>query len=343
MTTLTLASPHADRSVRWPLLAWVAWRRYRTTLIATSGTLGVIALYLFINGHQIYADYNAWRSCTPHSSAACDFQLSNFRNKYGSTGIFGFIQVLAPGLIGAFAGAPLVARELETRTYQYAWTQGVGRTRWTLAVLTPPLIGTAAIAAAFGELVAWRNQPLVDTGIGTRMDGSLFPAVPPAAIGWSLAGFAIGVLTGLLWRRVLPALATTVVAWFGLATLASLGLRKHYLTPLVTDQLQVNSTSLTVSTWWTKGSHTVGTSQLNQVLQTAGLPGFNDNTGVKAAPGNAPIDPVHYLIQQGYTQWTSYQPSSRYWPFEWIELGWLTFLAAVLLSVAILFIRKRQS
>jgi hypothetical protein len=29
------------------------------------------------------------------------------------------------------------------------------------------------------------------------------------------------------------------------------------------------------------------------------------------------------LGQHGYTQWTSYQPASRFWPFQWIEGGWL--------------------
>ena len=158
MTAIALTSPRAPRPVAWQKLTWVAWRRYRTTLVATAGTLGLVALYLFINGHQIHSDYNAWRACTPRNSAACTFQLNNFQNKYGSTGLFGFIQVLSPGLVGAFAGSPLLARELEARTYQYAWTQGVGRTRWTLAILTPALIGTAVLSAAFGQLVSPRNQ-----------------------------------------------------------------------------------------------------------------------------------------------------------------------------------------
>ncbi len=40
-----------------------------------------------------------------------------------------------PALIGAFLGAPVLARELETGTFRYAWTQGFGRWRWTLAKL----------------------------------------------------------------------------------------------------------------------------------------------------------------------------------------------------------------
>lgn len=345
MTTLALAPAQTARAVAWPRLAWVAWRRYRPTLVATAGVLGLVAVYLFVNGYQIHSDYNAWRSCAPRNSAACNFRLENFQNKYGSTGLFGFIQVLAPGLVGAFAGAPLLARELESGTFRYAWTQGAGRMRWMVAVLTPGIVGTTVIAAAFGALVAWRNQPLVATGIGSRMDGSLFPAVPPAAIAWSLLGFALGVLAGLLWRRVVPALVTTFVLWFGMATLASLGLRKHYLAPLTTTSLQLNSADLTVSVWWTKAGRTVGDSQLNRVLQSAGIQGFTANGAqrVQAAPGSGAVDPVHYLIQHGYVQNTSYQPAGRYWTFEWIEFGWLAFVAAVLIAATVLLLRRRPT
>src|SRR6202140_4338765 len=30
---------------------------------------------------------------------------------------------------------------------------------------------------------------------------------------------------------------------------------------------------------------------------------------------------VGYLTKHGYTHWTSYQPGSRFWPFQWIEGG----------------------
>jgi hypothetical protein len=37
-----------------------------------------------------------------------------------------FLIQVAPALIGAFAGAPVLARELETGTFRYTWTQGFG-------------------------------------------------------------------------------------------------------------------------------------------------------------------------------------------------------------------------
>jgi LPXTG-motif cell wall-anchored protein len=40
---------------------------------------------------------------------------------------------------------------------------------------------------------------------------------------------------------------------------------------------------------------------------------------------------------------TSYQPDSRYWPFQWIETGWLTALALLLLGATLWLLRRRQA
>jgi hypothetical protein len=52
----------------------------------------------------------------------------------------------APVLLAMFAGPPVVARELENSTYRYAWTQGVGRVRWTVAKLA--ILGALVTIAA---------------------------------------------------------------------------------------------------------------------------------------------------------------------------------------------------
>jgi hypothetical protein len=42
-----------------------------------------------------------------------------------------------------------------------------------------------------------------------------------------------------------------------------------------------------------------------------------------------------YLVQHGYTLWTSYQPGSRFWPFQWIESGWLLALSVLLIAATV--------
>ncbi|HXL87925.1 MAG TPA: hypothetical protein VN969_02900 [Streptosporangiaceae bacterium] len=60
-----------------------------------------------------------------------------------------------PALLAMFAGPPVLARELETGTYRYAWTQGIGRVRWTVTKLA--LLGSAIAVAVLviTQLSAW--------------------------------------------------------------------------------------------------------------------------------------------------------------------------------------------
>jgi hypothetical protein len=49
------------------------------------------------------------------------------------------------------------------------------------------------------------------------------------------------------------------------------------------------------------------------------------------------------LAPHGYAQWTSFQPASRFWPFQWIEGGWLLLLAALLIAVTIWLVHRRAA
>jgi len=49
------------------------------------------------------------------------------------------------------------------------------------------------------------------------------------------------------------------------------------------------------------------------------------------------------LAQHGYTTWTSYQPASRFWPFQWIEGGWLLALSVLLIAATIWLARRRAA
>ena len=205
-------------------------------LIATVGALAMLALYLVIDGEQMRSSYHAFTSCRPVDTAACQYKFQVFHDDYGSTGFIGVMLTFLPSIIGSFAGAPLLARELETGTFRYAWTQSAGRMRWAAAVLVSGAVGVATVTAAFGALVTWHNQPLRNSGITPRLHTTVFPETGVAAAGWALIGFALGVLAGLLWRRVVPAIVTAFAACFGLAFLAAT-YRLHYVTPLTTTSL----------------------------------------------------------------------------------------------------------
>jgi hypothetical protein len=49
------------------------------------------------------------------------------------------------------------------------------------------------------------------------------------------------------------------------------------------------------------------------------------------------------LVQHGYTQWTRYQPASRFWAFPVDRRGWLLALSVVLLGVTVWLARRRAT
>ncbi len=342
--SVAVVPPQQGRPIRWRRLAWVSWRRQRTTVLTTLALLGLLAIYLLVTGLEMRSAFHAVQACTPQQSGACNFQWNTFKNDYSTPGILSALFIFAPLLIGAFAGAPLIGRELETGTFRYAWTQGVGRVRWAIAVIIPGAVAVAVLTGAFGALISWHDHPLWQADVTSRLGANEFPTTGLAIVGWSLAAYSVGVLAGYLWRRVAPALATGIGVGFGLA-LATSKLRFHYLAPLKTKSLDFVPGSQTMQQWWEKAGTVVSPDQLNTALRSAGVQQINVGGGGKttpATPGDG-ADPVTYLLHHGYTQWTSYQPASRYWTFQWIEFGWLTALAVLLLTAAFLLVRRRDA
>ena len=250
-----------------------------------------------------------------------------------------------PALIGAFIGAPVLARELETGTFRYAWTQGFARWRWTLAKLALLAVVVAAAAGAVSVLFSWYYEPYFAAGNQTvffsqpsPLTGGLFDLRGVAFVAWTLAVFAIGALAGMLIRRVVPAIVATLAAYAGLALAAGIVLRRHYLTALVTSKPNVPASAWIMSQWWTKSG----------TFAFRGLPPMNllqqfctpSTAGAgKPSPGSL----AQCLSLHGYTQRTSYQPASRFWTFQGIEGGWLLALSAVLIALTVWLAHRRAT
>jgi hypothetical protein len=353
MTALSVpARPEEDTSLRpvpWRRMAWVTWRQHRATLASVAVFLGALAVLLYLAGRQLRSAHAAAiAACHSASSLACPPAIIAFN---GTNGFLanGFILQAVPVLIGAFAGAPVLARELETGTFRYAWTQGFGRWRWAVAKLVPLAFVLAAAAGVFSLLVNWYYQPYFAAGNQNLSLTELTPFSPGLfdlrGIGfaaWTLAAFAIGALAGMLIRRVVPAIVATLVAYTALAFAAGGWLRQAYMTPVVTSNLNLPGSAWIISQWWTKGGRFAFAGWPPERLLNRfcphGPPGPVGPFGKSKA-----VSIAECLTPHGYTQWTSYQPASRFWPFQWIEGGWLLALSVLLIAATVWLVRRRAA
>jgi hypothetical protein len=133
-------------------MIWLTWRQFRAQAITAVAALAAFAILLAVTEPRLASLYatSGFADCQGGGCAglANSFlgQLSNatpfggpqaFRllpagtNLYVTVYALGLLLILiAPAITGVFWGAPLIARELETRTDRLAWNQSVTRNRW---------------------------------------------------------------------------------------------------------------------------------------------------------------------------------------------------------------------
>jgi hypothetical protein len=323
MTTLSAPAPARQpvSPVPWRQLAWVSWRQNRTAAIGTAAFLGAVAVYLLIMGLRIRGGYANVSGCSLQAgriSQTCGIALTLFGSYHVDGEATAAVMLAVPMLAGVFAGAPILARELDSGTFRFAWTQGAGRIRPTVARLVLPAVTLTAAAAAVSQLFGWFYYPFFATG-DSAFDPQYFSLTGIAFAAWTLAAFAIGVLAGALIRKVVPAIAAGMATWAGLLLATVLYLREHYQAPLtVRGQGPPGASPWVINQWWT-GPNGGAITNENQIIALINHP------------------------RPGYAQWATYQPGARYWDFQFIESGWLLVLSLLLIAATIWLIRRRAA
>ena len=305
-------------------MTWLTWRQFRTQALAVFGGLAVLAVATVITGLQL-RQWSAGCVAPADCTGLAEAGVSRF--KWLEILLRGGLLVL-PAVTGMFFGAPLVARELETGTHRMVWTQSVSRARW-LAVKVL-VVGAATVLASgllswmttwwFGPVDAAEIDKFVDSTFGTR---------DVAPMGYAAFAFAVGLTAGLLFRRVMPAMATTLVVFIAVRMVVQMIVRTRYLTPLRASGLLdplARGDSLKGGALIPPGSWVFG----SQIFDASGNPAPNP---LRFTP-NDPCSATQSCLK-GYTLHIEYQPWSRYWAFQWTEAG--LFLAIALLLVAFCF------
>jgi ABC-2 family transporter protein len=332
------------RPVPWTRLAWVTLRQRRGAIIGASILLGAFAAYLLIMGIIQNNAYAAVQACHPAAALKCQQLANSFRAAYwggggrviqsGGAQTVSSLLFAVPVLLGAFIGAPLLAREFEHGTFRFAWTQGAGRTRWALSTLVLPAVLLTAAAGAFTALFYWYFRPFLSDGQVSEMLPLAFPLLGVLFAAWTLFAFATSAFFGTLLRRTVPAMAITLVVYIALALATATAIRPHYMTPVTEAGWNGKAGAGWVISSYVKApnGHVLTTGDMNSLFNH--LPASVQNSQNQNAFSN-------WLTQHGYTMWQAVQPDSRFWSFQFIEGGWLLVGSAALIAGTVWLVRRR--
>jgi hypothetical protein len=300
------------------------WRLHRTQVYFAGGALVALSILLIVTGTTMAHDYRAFlancgatRTCSTgggqlFSGDGAILDLVNFT-------------IVVPLLFGLFWGAPLLAKEFEDGTHNLAWTQGTTRRHWLSTNVMWALLAAALWGATMTALVSWWRSPenALDTRFSTAFD---IQGIAPVA--YSLFAVALGIAVGSVFRRVLPAIATTLGIFVALRVAIGVYLRPHLMHPI--SQLA----GLTGQRGAPKGSW----------ILSSVLDGPGGHTYANVAKSDFPAvcestlkgdgQLAHCLSSHGFRQLTTYQPANRFWAFQGIESAIFIVLAALLVGFA---------
>jgi hypothetical protein len=322
-------------------MTWVTWRLYRNQGALSAALLAVLAVLLLVTGlHAAQAWHSALAGCAKDGTCA---SLPGSPLPLSSPGIAFLVlaTTAVPLLPGLFWGAPMVARELETGTSQFAWTQGITRRRWLAVGAGWLILAAAVIAGAVSALVTWWSGP-DDALNASAFQANSFDVTDIVPVGYAIFAMALGICAGALLRRTVPALAVTLAGFAALRVLIAQWLRPHYMAP-VTVYYKLTAPFAPTGSYLGVSQGFVGA---NGKPPTAAPGSFNFN-GVPipavCRPQASPGTVLRCLTAHGYREYLTYQPASRFWAFQGIETGIYAALAAVLIAVTFWVLKRRDA
>ncbi|MFK0026228.1 hypothetical protein [Streptomyces sp. NPDC090798] len=305
-------------------LPWTVLRVHRTALIVwASFAVAVVGLLLWAMG--VTADaaqaeaFHCLHSDTCGVTATLEYSAIL---RYTATVLcYSFYAV------AAWAGAALIARELESGTAWLAWTQSVSPVRWLTAKLAVPallitLSGTALVAAFRWS---WSHRP--DRVIGAWPSTAVFVARGPAMVAYALCALAVGALAGLALRRSLPALGVSFAVMLVLSQ--CLDRYRADLWPSIT-RTGAAAYDQSGPVWQLESGVFVHGKRVPD-------PGYGNCEGTAA-------EAKRCLTEHGVTgRYSVYHPASHFWPLHLVETGIVLAVTAAATAAAFRLLRRRTA
>jgi hypothetical protein len=325
-------------------MTWVVWRQYRAQGAIAAVLLAALAAAILVDGFQIASQWHSILVTCAGNSACLQQQPSLVS---GVMSDLPYLGLIVPVVLGMLWGAPLVAHELEARTSDFAWAQSVTRTRWVTVKAGWLLLAAAACGGAMAALTTWWSGPVNAMTAGAFAPGQ-FDTQGVVPIGYAVFAMALGIAAGTVARRTLPAIAVVLGGFIGVRLVISELLRPHYMAAVTTyynltgsftppgqawvyAQGAVSKTGVVVPTGW---------GDLYPALPASCQPLLSGSASGKSGSMSA----VFSCMQaHGWRGFATYQPASRYWPFQGIETGIYVLLAAALIAVTFAIVRRRDA
>jgi hypothetical protein len=346
-------------------MIWLAWRQFCLQAAVALGVLAALAVVMLVTGLDLRHLYDTSGIATCRAHGDCATAKSIFLSHYTVLrDLLGPVLLAVPLLIGIFWGAPLLARELESGTYRLAWTQSITRTRWLAVKIAVVGLVSIAVTELLSLMVTWWFSP-IDRVNMNRFALSVFDERGIVAIGYAAFAFAVGLTAGALIRRTLPAMATTLLAFVGARLAVTYLVRPHLVTPSHTSQplssasilgfgpspagVSFTARGASIPNAWVysgqmadKAGKAPTTQSLHQLLQTycpnVGAPPISGGTGTASqASFQTCVTELSTKLHLAVT----YQPASRFWPFQVYETAIFLGLAIILAGVCFWWVAHR--
>ncbi|MDX3226491.1 ABC transporter permease subunit [Streptomyces sp. ME19-01-6] len=341
-------------------MIWLSWRQFRAQALVAIVALALAAAYLGYLGLDIRDAHDAYQARC-RNAGDCAEAAAQFQSAYKNTLLFLACGLaLVPAVIGAFWGAPLIARELEAGTHRLVWNQSVTRRRWLLTKLLVVGLAAMAVTGAASALLTWATSPF-DQVAQDRFEALVFGARGIVPIGYAALAVVLGAVIGLLLRRTLPAMALTLVAFLALQFLVPNFVRPHLMSP--------ESASLPMTTQAINEAENLGSISGGVVIGGLELPDapgawISHTSPLRTADGrslgeavfNKCLDDPPETGADGRFGDTavclgaldlhvdvSYHPKERYWPFQWMETALYLAVSALLTAFGLWRVRRRSS
>jgi hypothetical protein len=346
-------------------MIWLTWRQFRVQFLVVASVIAVAVAFLAATGPGLADDY---QRLTTEFIRNLGFERLNPQLYYIGQALL----YAVPPVIGAFWGAPLIARELETGTHRLAWSQSIGRRRWLATKVGVAGLSAIAITGLLSLAVTWWSDP-IDDAINAGQESNtylprMFPPVFGARglvpIGYAAFAFALGVAVGLVVRRTLVALAVTLAVVILVQILTPNFIRPLLLAP--TDQKLV-ATSDNVRGFMLSGPG----GDVKQIEVATGAVGawkLSDQTVDKSGKAVSPLPDwvmkcaptppglneaansrqdrdacFQRLADEGYRQHVRYYTADTFWNLQWREFGLFLLLALGLTGFSFWRIRRDLS